>query len=253
MIDSRGLIHVPRGVRIAALSLLLVTLLTAITVTVHFTLRDNAADPKDTDWILVSMSLLHLALSGLAVALVLFYSEREVNTLALMQKTEEFLLTSVPDALARVSASYVLRHQGSQVTRLGRNDLFGATYQMQSGPHQLKVWVGLNVSRLFTIFWLNVPADTLPQAYAKKLQQYFEFTFNGAAKIGYYTSYEAAELEDGTHIVSIWSSVDAKHNLLTEPSRRLFWLQDLAMMTESFWRTLLRHELISPPLEPSPL
>ena len=253
MIDSRGLIHVPRGVRVVALSLLLITLLTALTVTVHFTLRDNPADPKYTDWILVSMSLLHLALSGLAVALVLFYSEREVNTVALVQKTEEFLLTSVPEALTRVSASYALRHKGSQVTRLGRNDIFGATYRMQSGPHELKVWVGLNVSRLFTIFWLSVPADVSTQVYIKDLQQHFEFTFRGAAQIGYHTSYEAAELADGTHIVSIWSSVDAKHNLLTEPSRRLFWLQDMAMMTESFWRTSLRHELTASTLDPSPL
>jgi hypothetical protein len=253
MIDSRGLIHTPKIVRWIALFLLLTTLVVAIGVTVYFTFKDNAADPKYTDWILVGMSLVHLALSGLAVAAVLFYSEREVNTDTLQRKTENFLSASVPHALQRVTSSYALRHTVSRVERLGRSDIFGAAYEISSGEKLLRVWIGLNVSRLIVIYLVCIPEGIDGDDYCLKLEKIFGITFGGARKVGYETQFAHTKDDKGQAVVSIWTAVDTEHNLLVEPAQRLFWLQDVAMMTESFWRTSIRSDIVLSPTEPSPL
>jgi hypothetical protein len=253
MVDSQSLLHLPRWARVIALALLLSTLATAIFVTVHFVRTDDPANPKYTDWVLVGMSLVQLALSGLAVALVLFYSEREVNAKTLLRKAESILDEDVTHTLTKVTAEYDLREHASQVKRLGPSDIFGAAYEITSGAHRTKVWVGLNVTRLFTIFWIAVPADEEDEArFVQSLQHVFEFTFGGAQRVGYHTNFEAATVR-GTRVVSIWSSVDTGHNLLLEPSRRVFWLHDVAMMVESFWRTSIRHGLSTSGHDPSPL
>jgi hypothetical protein len=253
MVDSQRLVHVPRWVRIAALTLLIGTLASAVVLTLHFVKIDDPANPKFTDWVLVGMSLVHLTLSGLAVALVLFYTEREVDADTLSVRTDTVLSSSVPKALARVSADYALRSQRSTVTRLGPSDIFGAAYEIASGPHRLRAWIGLNVSRLFVIVWIAVPdAEADAAAFAHRLRGMFEFTFGGARSVGYDTHFEPAAVRS-QRIVSLWSTVDCKHNLLLEPSHRLFWLQDMAMMVESFWRTVRRNGLVVSDLEPGPL
>lgn len=253
MIDSKGLIHVPATVRWVALILLFSALIAAMGLTIHYAWKDYPADLKFADWILVGMSLIHLTLSGLAVVLVLFFSERQANAEVLALRTHEFLTESVPQALSRVSASYALRHQPAVIDRLGRSDIFGAAYGLSSGEHQMKLWAGLNVSRLFVIFWLKVPAGTSFQEHSERIKATFAFTFGGAQNVGYHTYYEPATLNDGEDIISVWSSVETEHNLLTEPAKRLFWLQDLAMLTESFWRTALRSSVLVSKSDPSPL
>lgn len=248
MLDSKGLIYVPKTIRIVALLILGVTLALGVFGTFYFLAIDDPASPRFTDWALLGMSLVHLTLSGLAVALVLFYSERELDTKALNVKLEEFLDRHLPAALSRISPSYESRERGSSVRRLGHSDIFGAAYELSSGSQMLKLWVGLNVSRIFVILWLDAQGDSIDE-----LKRRFEFTFGGAEKVGYHTFYEPAQVSEGVSVVSIWSTVETGKNLLAQPSDRLFWVQDVAMMVESFWRTAIRHGLATSKHDPSPL
>ena len=72
-------------------------------------------------------------------------------------------------------------------------------------------------------------------------------------KVGFSTYYESAQPLNGKSIVSVWSSIKLNHNLLLEPSERLFWLQDITMMTESLWRTSIRENIAFSTETPSPL
>ncbi len=83
----------------------------------------------------------------------------------------------------------------------------------------------------------------------------FSFTFGGAEKIGFHTFYERAQ-PDGHDVVSIWMSATAKDVFLTSPSEKLFWAQDVAMMTQSFLRTAIRYKgevNIATLVDPGPL
>lgn len=250
MLDSKGLIYVPKTIRVIALIILGIALALGVVGTFYFLAIDDPASPKFTDWALLGMSLVHLTLSGLAVALVLFYSEREMDTKALHAKLEECLDKHLPASLARVSPSYHARDRGAHVKRLGHSDIFGAGYELTSGSHVLKLWVGLNVSRLFVIFWLDAVGES---SEIEELQRRFAFTFGGAEKVGYHTFFEHAQVSDERSVISIWSTVETGKNLLAQPADRLFWIQDVAMMVESFWRTAIRHGLATSQQDPSPL
>lgn len=248
MLDSRGLIHVPKPVRVLALVLLGLACACSMVITTYYVILEDPKDPKYSDWVLVGMSIMQLSLTALIAAILLFFTEREVGTAVLKEKTDHFLDHMVPDALQAVSPSYEMRQHGCIVSKLGHSDIFGAAYELESQSHRLKLWVGLNVSRLIVIYWVSgKPCDV------ELLQSIFHFTFGGAQKVGYTTFFEPATSPAGEPIISIWSSIPQPSNLLLQPSERLFWLQDIAMMTQSFWRTALRTGVATSAEEPSPL
>lgn len=253
MIDSVGFIHVPQRVRKIALTLLFLVLVSAIAMTFFYVYADNPKEPKYADWILLSMSVIHFAVAGFAGALVLFYTEREVGTDLLQQKTDLFLNELLPSVLAKVSPSYDQRHMGSKVVKLGRSDIFGAAYELTSDKKKIMLWVGLNVSRIIVIYWVNASNDPDYTQKVADLKKTFQFTFGGAEKVGFTTYFEPAQSPNQKQIISIWSNIKLEQNLLLQPSDRLFWMQDIAMMTESFWRTALRNNVQISSEEPSPL
>ena len=73
----------------------------------------------------------------------------------------------------------------------------------------------------------------------ENLKQDFQYTFGGAEKVGYATNFEYAEV-DSEEFVSIWTTVFADSAILGNPAEQLFWIQDLAMMTQSVARTAAR-------------
>jgi hypothetical protein len=253
MFDSVGFIHVPQRVRTIALVLLGLVLASTIAMTAFYVYADNPKEPKYADWILLSMSVMQIALAGLAGALVLFYTEREVGTDVLQEKTNQFLDRLLPSVLAKISPSYGHRHVGSRVTKLGRSDIFGAAYELISGAEKIKLWVGLNVSRIIVIYWVDTSSSNEENQSALELEKTFQFTFGGAKKVGFSTYFEPAKSPNGKSIISIWSNIKLEQNLLLQPSDRLFWMQDIAMMTESFWRTAIRNKVQLSLEEPSPL
>jgi hypothetical protein len=253
MLDSRGFIHVPTAVRRTALSILALVCVSAIYLTARYAYLDDPKDPKYADWILVGMSLVHMSLAGFAIALLLFFTEKDVSTDVLLKKTDAFLEELLPQVLQRVSPSYALRHKGSEVVKLGRSDIFGAAYELSCDDKRIQLWVGLNVSRLIVIYWVVMPVDKSSVEAMTHFEKIYQYTFGGAKKVGFTTHFEPFTSPSGVQIMSIWSSIKLEQNLLLQPSDRLFWMQDIAMMTESFWRTSLRHGVALSREEPSPL
>jgi hypothetical protein len=259
MIESNRLIYTPSWLKAVALATLAAALFSATYFTFHFISRDNPADPKFTDWILIGMQIIHMSLSGFTIALIVFFSERQASHTLLEKETEKFLTDLLPRQLTRVTPTYNLRAGKSTVRNLGRADIFGSAYNIkdESGAHEINVWIGINVGRIFAIFWIKTPEGTpATEEYINQLQKTFSFTFGGAEKVGYHTYFEPATVGNGEsleNIVSIWSSADTKQNLLLNQSEQLFWLQDIAMMIESFWRTAIRSGITISSQEPSPL
>jgi hypothetical protein len=253
MLDSRGFIHVPAPIRRIALAILALVCLSALYLTARYAYIDDPKDPKYADWILVGMSLVHMSLAGFAIALLLFFTEKDVSTDVLLKKPEVFLEDLLPKVLERVSPSYLARHQGSEVIKLGRSDIFGAAYELSADGKRVQMWVGLNVSRLIVIYWAAKPTEKSESQAVAHFEDIYKYTFGGAKKVGFTTNFEPFTSPTGNQLVSIWSSVKLDQNLLLQPSDRLFWMQDIAMMTESFWRTSLRNNVVLSYEEPSPL
>lgn len=249
MLDSRTFVHLPRWARIVAVVFLLAAALFGAGLAYRLATADTPGQRDYSNIIIISMSLVQMALSALAVIWILLYSERDVNTDALNRRTEDFLGSHLPQVLKRVTPSYDLRATTTNVRLLGRTDIFGAGYELENGGEKMMLWVGINVSRLIVVYWIS--ADD--QMSAQRAQDVFRFTFGGATRVGFDVFYESAKTPGGENIVSIWATVKASENLLTVPAERLFWMQDIAMMTESFWRTAVRNRVRMSRAEPSPL
>ena len=249
MVDSRQFIYVPRWAKVLSLTILTVLTLASFAISLHFSINDDPGNPKYADWVLMGLAVAHITLSGLAIALVLFFSEREMGVDLLRKKVEVFLTEEAPIALQRVTPGYAERATRTAVEVCGRTDIFGACYRLTNGDRTAKVWIGLNVWRVFAIYWVRLrPGQDL-----EAIRSIFRFPFGGAEEVGYKAKFEPANVEGDGEIVSIWLTADAPETLLATPAQRLFWLQDLAMMTESFWRTALRNGVQIADHDPSPL
>ncbi len=121
---------------------------------------------------------------------------------------------------------------------MGKRDIFGRLFALQHSDYIFQLWVGLNVNRVFVIYFVPlVNGLTLDRA-----KEIFAFTFGGAEKLGYHVNYEIAKL-DTQDLLSIWLNVETADDLVSNPQDKLFWAQDVAMMTQSFLRTAHRNSI----------
>ena len=253
MIDSRALLNVGQRVRILVLTILMLGLAAGLSIVAYYLwFARHLPEPRYNDAILLGFSLIQLMATALVIALVGFYGESEATTHDLMARTRRFLATSVVESLSRVTADPMAKAEATSVTCDGLIDIFGAGYKLESGRYTLRMWVGLNVRRLIVVYWIDAGGEADASTMAGRVAELFRFTFQGAGKVGWATNYETAVVGERP-IVSIWSTVEAGENLLTHPAERLFWVQDVAMMTESAWRTAIRNGLTFSQHSPRPL
>lgn len=230
--DSRRLVYLPDWARISAMAVSVIGLAVSLTISVIFTLKNGHEDK-----VVLAMSIAQISLGGLLFVIILFFSQRDENVDSLRRRSDVFLDTHVARALERVTIPDANVDRLS-VSSLGEKDIFGYQYRLSGGKDfSYALWVGLNVHRVFVIYFLPVAGE--PEDFIKTLRQIFAYTFGGAESVNYKVSYEHAVI-DGESVVSIWLTAAAGHELLTDPAEKLFWAQDVAMMTASFLRTAHR-------------
>lgn len=232
MIDSRQLIYLPAWVKVVLVAVLAATLGAAIYIAISF-----IGVPEKSDWILLAVTGAQLAATVLIASLVLFFSQTDDSINALDKKADQFLKKVIPASLEKITAPNLGLGRLRVVTG-GSRDVFGYNYILHDAEgFQLKIWIGLNVRRIFVIYFVSGEGPTT----VADLQRIFRFTFGGAESVGFKANFEEGVVED-ERIVSIWLTADATERLLTSPMDKLFWSQDVAMMTQSFLRTALRNK-----------
>lgn len=246
--ESRQLLYIPFWAK-AAIFVTLVAITTAgLIVAIYFTLYSN-----NTDLIIIGMGAAQIAATGIIVAIVVLFSESDANIERLESRADQFLRKHIPDALSRITIPGTDAEVIS-VKCIGNKDIFGHLYHLDgANDFKFKMWVGLNVYRVFVIYF--VCSEDRAGNYERKLMEIFKYTFGGAEKIGFHTFYERAQVAEH-EVVSIWMSATVKESFLISPTEKLFWAQDVAMMTQSFLRTAIRHQNdinIFTPADPGPL
>lgn len=199
--------------------------------------------PEKRELVVPALAIAQTAIGGLAVVMFVLLSEKQLSTDRLLKKTDEFLSMQVLDTLRRIELPQVAKNQTVKVTLIERashihghrKDIYGANYVIELESFSMKLWIGINVRRLSAIYFVKVQ----DASDVEKLKKDLHFTFGGAAKVGYDTNFEYAEI-NSEKIVSIWTTVFADSAILGNPAEQLFWVQDLAMMTQSLARTAAR-------------
>lgn len=230
--DSKQFVYLPKWVKLAALGITSIVLVLAA-LCVYRALNATG----QSEQIIFYLSVTQAAALVLIFFLVASFSRRDANVAQLHTLTDEFLRKYMTGALQRVSipekgiAKFTVKDKGPK-------DIFGRLLQMESDGYIFEIWVGLNVNRLFVIYFLPL-TEALTTERAKEI---FYFTFHGAEKVGFHANYEEASLQ-GQRFLSIWLTAETTSDLLMSPQDKLFWSQDIAMMTESFLRTAHRHKI----------
>ncbi len=202
--------------------------------------------PGNYDKITPTLSIAQTAAGAFAIVLFVLFAERELSTDKLLRRTDVFLEQQMPDGLRKIEIPQLQPGvtvkvevvQRESTVHGGRKDIFGANYEIRLDDFKMRMWIGMNVKRLSVIYFVNAADASAVQL----CQEKFHFTFAGAGKLGYDTNFQYAEIGD-ERIVSIWSTVMADKVILGNPAEQLFWIQDVAMMTQSFIRTAVREQL----------
>jgi len=92
--QTGNFLYAPRWVKLIALTVLSLALVTALAVVIHYI--DHGG--RET-WVLVAISLAQIAASGLVIALIVFFSQRDANLAVLRSRIRDFLLQSLPRGL----------------------------------------------------------------------------------------------------------------------------------------------------------
>jgi hypothetical protein len=209
------------------------------------------------DTVLPTLSIAQTAAGGFAIVLFVLFAEKQLSTHRLMEKTDHFLDKHLVDSLSRIEIPSVQKDKTVSVQQIAREtgvygrrkDIYGANYEICLAEFKMRMWVGINVRRISTIYFVQAqgPEDV------DKVADIFKFTFGGAEKVGYHTHFEYSEIH-GEKIISMWSTVQAEQGILGNPAEQLFWVQDIAMMTQSVARTAWRNQLsLLTNVEPGPL
>lgn len=91
--ESKNFIYAPRWVKVTSLSVLALALASATITALYFLDKEG-----HQDWILIAMSLGQVAASGIVIAIVVFFSEKDVNTSDLSKRTEKLFYETFPRA-----------------------------------------------------------------------------------------------------------------------------------------------------------
>lgn len=248
MIDSKKLIYLPGWAKLSIVFALSLCLFAAIYVSLSF-----VGIPDHSDWILLSLSLAQLAATALVLSLILIFGEREANLTFLIGKTHSLLLKNLPKTLGHIEDSHGVK---LDVSVSPINNIFGANYRLENSNIKTKMWVGFNVDRIIVAYYLKTDESV------DTIRTIFQYTFGGAESVGYKVNYEPATIKStGEQVLSIWCTwpgmqnhADISNELLNSPDKKLFIIQDIAMMTQSFIRTAERNAVnIFTDADPAPL
>lgn len=233
--DSRHIIYLPTWIKAAVIGLFIIGLALSLVVVMKF-----LGTSENYDWLLLGVSGVQFGLTALATFLVLCFSQTDATIRNLERRSDQFLRQVLPDKLSRLTFPGMTAER-LKVTCGRARDLFGYSVELLDGPRPvLNMWCGVNVRRLIVIYLMENPRPRVSQArFVERLKEIFAFSLGGAEKVGYALNFEP--VPDKKNLVSVWVSVETAPELLTDSGQKLFWAQDIAMMTESVLRTALRH------------
>lgn len=97
--QADNFIYFPAWVKIGAIFLLTFTLLGAFGIALEGVLHN-----REEGWIITSMSVVQVCISGLGLALVIFFSQRTMRVENLVAKADQFMQNDVPAAVKRLES-----------------------------------------------------------------------------------------------------------------------------------------------------
>jgi len=203
-------------------------------------------------YLLTAIALAQVSSSGLVFVLVVFYSRKELGVRGLIAKSDIFLEKEVQNRLLKMDWHDKLgpsRKEGLKLATTHHKDALICTYDIEVPNGRLCMRLVFNVRRLVVIYFLEGRQGTI-----EDIETAFEPTISGALSAGYKvtTRIEVAGPFGSTKAASMtFYNETLKEDFLLDPLERLFWSQDISLMTRDVLIQGITHGYIARPSDSS--
>ncbi|MCC6001530.1 MAG: hypothetical protein JJU19_11800 [Pararhodobacter sp.] len=239
--QTGNFLYAPRWVKSIALIVLSMALITALAVVVYYI--DHGG--RET-WVLVAISLAQIAASGLVIALIVFFSQRDANLTILRGRIRDFLLHSLPNALQILDGAAEQQAEWQrgrrwipkawrrtdpqtkvQITVRYAPGAIEAQYLLRARGRVLNLRAQVNMGEVTFSFYF--PAADPAEAEERKHQ--LEWGFSRLIAVGGYRldTHFSVESFDNQPYVAFFLTRDYDIDFLDDNRRMLFVVNDLAL------------------------
>lgn len=246
--ESKNFIYAPRWVKILSLSVLTLALAAATVTALYFLGKED-----HQDWILVAMSLGQVAASGIVIAVVVFFSEKDVNTSDLSKRAEKLFYETFPRACLLID-SPMEKFESYTEKKLRIKDLFkaykksGTKVRISHAPGQidayylitrpsgqsLTVRLQVNIGEVVVSYYIPSNSEEQTAQIDKKLEWAFSRFLNESGYQGRW--YFSKEDFDGNHHASIHLTKHFGDDFLENERKKLFMANDVAASTRGIMK-----------------
>ena len=246
--EAGSLLHLPKILK----RCIAVTLGLGFAGSVFFLVFVIIKKPEDSTLLSSAISLFQFVSTGSALSVIAFFSTKNIGTAELLAQTSRFLVDEMPAALR---SSLILRplqeDKWSITDSLGdvakavvnTDHVLGtpsATYAVQAFGAKIKFRITLNAFRFVVLYYIprlnHSPED---------LEKILDMVTLGAKTVGYtHRITTNVSIENQTPWVEVYFYKTTDKDLLLDSSSRLFWSQDIAVMTKSMLIQLQRGGVI---------
>ncbi|AMD01599.1 hypothetical protein [Halomonas chromatireducens] len=254
--ESKNFIYAPSWVKVVALSVLAFALISAVGVSVYFLGKENRQD-----WILVAMSLGQVAASGIVIAIVVFFSEKDVNVINLQKRAERLFLETFPRACLLIDfpeGEFKLweskKVNGNDIEQALRNSK--TTIRVNHIPGQIDAYyhisresgesivmrLQVNVGEVAISYYIPAECENEMHEISKKM----EWAFSRYYEVGGYVGgwYFSREDFDGLTYASIHLTKDFGADFLENERKKLFLSNDVAATTRGIMKDCVKNGIL---------
>jgi len=233
MIESRNLVNLPVPLKVVAL-----LACTAILLAFLWIVFTKVGIEGYRDWIVLAMAVIQIVLTGLFLIIFVAFGRTDLTIREYRKRTTRFLAKTMRISLERItSKAGVVR---AKVDVEGDVDIFGARYTIAvDGTPSVRMWVGLNVDRVIVIYFVAAKDGGVVEL--EEVKEAFADCMGGAEQIGYDKPHYHPVSHGNDRVFAVWATKSSSlEGLLTSPQKQLFIAQDIAMMTQSMFRSAAR-------------
>jgi len=242
-VNGQNFFYTPVWVKVVALSTLTMTLLFSLAIAWLYVRTD------DETWVLVAMSVAQVSASGLVVALLVFFSARDIGAIGVQLKADQFLGRTVPRALLyidcpldeavdwqhkKVGLLRIRRATKRSRTRIRLRHTAGsnaAFYFIETRATSLVLRIQANVSEITVSYYF--PAASGDET--DRLKTDLEWALSRYTAVGGYHQswYFSVEDFDDSPYVSVHLTRCFSEDFLDDEREKMAFAQDVAASTRS--------------------
>ena len=242
--EAGSLLHLPRSLKRAIAATLLIGFTLSGFLLVLTLVRGSSNSPLLES----AVSLFQFLATGSALAIIAFYSSKNIGTDELLTQTSQFLIEEMPRAFKASLISRPFDESDWSITQaigdvstavVQIDHVHGtpsAAYSIAAMGSKLKLRITLNAFRFVVLYYIPRLEHS-----EQDVEKAIDLVIAGAKSVDY-TYRIATNPSMGKHssYVEVYFYRTTERDLLLDSSSRLFWSQDIAVMTKSMLLQLQR-------------